>query len=61
MANVHNLGAVAAWASSVAMARGTALATALIVGLQPFIAGLAESPQPTPPLAAGAPTATSSR
>lgn len=50
IADVHNLGAVAAWASSIAISAGTALATALLVGLQPFLVGPAEpGPAPTPP------------
>lgn len=50
LADVHNLGSVAAWGSSIALALATGIATIIIGGLQPFVIGVIHLPAtPTPP------------
>ena len=49
LVDLHNLWTVSAWASSVAVAVGTGLATVIIVGLQPFVIGVITPSSPTPP------------
>jgi hypothetical protein len=56
LVDLHNLWTVSAWASSVAVAVATGTATAIIVGLQPFVIGVI-----TPSTAAQPPAATSHR
>jgi hypothetical protein len=60
LSDVYNMNSLAAWASSVAVAAGTALATALIAGLGPFINGVIHPPStvqpPTPPASSAPPT-----
>jgi hypothetical protein len=47
--DLHNLWTVSAWASSVAVAVATGLATVIVVGLQPFVIGVITPSSPTPP------------
>ncbi|MFJ6900564.1 hypothetical protein [Streptomyces hokutonensis] len=50
LADIHNLGSLTAWASTVTAALGAGLAALLLVGAQPFVTGLVQPPSlPTPP------------
>ena len=51
LVDLHNFWTVSAWASSVAVATATGIATVIIAGLQPFVIGVT-NPAPTPPPAA---------
>jgi len=59
LADVHNLGSLTAWASSVATALATAVAALVLVGVQPFVTDLvqppATTPQTNPPANTGSP------
>ncbi|MEV3915001.1 hypothetical protein [Streptomyces canus] len=44
LVEVHNMWSVTAWASSVAIAVGTGVATLIIAGLQPFVIGVISPP-----------------
>jgi hypothetical protein len=46
LVDLHNLWAVSAWISSVAVAVAAGLATAIVVGLQPFVVGVIEPSAP---------------
>ncbi|MEU0947521.1 hypothetical protein ABZ379_33205 [Streptomyces canus] len=48
LADVHNLGSLTAWASSVAAALATAVATLVLAGAQPFVTNLVHPPTTTP-------------
>ncbi len=50
--DLHNLWTVSAWASSVAIAVATGIATVLIAGLQPFVIGVTSPATPPSPPAA---------
>jgi hypothetical protein len=51
LADVHNLGSLTTWASTVTAAFGAGIAALLLVGAQPFVTGLVQPPSlPTPPL-----------
>ncbi len=53
LVDLHSLWTVSAWASSVAVAIGTGVATIILAGLQPFVIGvITPSPPSTPPPAA---------
>ncbi|MCZ0985473.1 hypothetical protein O1M54_07050 [Streptomyces diastatochromogenes] len=45
LADVHNLGSLAAWFSSVTAALATGVAALLLAGLQPFVTNLVQPPQ----------------
>ncbi|WP_143670100.1 hypothetical protein [Streptomyces sp. Ag109_G2-15] len=45
LADVHNLGSLAAWFSAVAAALATGVAALLLAGLQPFVTNLVQPPQ----------------
>jgi len=47
--DLHNLWVVPAWASSVAVAVATGIATIIVVGLQPFVIGVITPSTPKPP------------
>ncbi|MER6425507.1 hypothetical protein [Streptomyces sp. NPDC001137] len=50
LADVHNLGSLTTWASTVTAAFGAGIAALLLVGAQPFVTGLVQPPSlPTPP------------
>ncbi|GHH68282.1 hypothetical protein GCM10018775_92760 [Streptomyces umbrinus] len=49
LADVHNLGSLTAWASSVTAALATTVATLILVGVQPFVTQLVEPPATTTP------------
>jgi hypothetical protein len=54
--DLHSLWTVSAWASSVAVAIGTGIATIILAGLQPFVIGvITPSPPSTPPAATSHP------
>ncbi|MEV6107096.1 hypothetical protein AB0M28_20620 [Streptomyces sp. NPDC051940] len=59
LADVHNLGSLTAWASSVAAALAAAVAALVLAGVQPFVTNLVEppatSPQPKPPASTASP------
>ncbi|WP_405930454.1 hypothetical protein [Streptomyces sp. NBC_00827] len=59
LADVHNLGSLTAWASSVAAALATAVAALVLVGVQPFVTDLVQPPaptsQPNPPVSTDSP------
>ena len=49
LVDLHNLWTVSAWASSVAVAFATGIATVIVVGLQPFVIGVITPSSPAPP------------
>ncbi|WP_406123729.1 hypothetical protein OHQ89_16210 [Streptomyces canus] len=49
LVEVHNMWSVTAWASSVAIAVGTGVATLIIAGLQPFVIGVISPPTSNSP------------
>jgi hypothetical protein len=52
LADVHDLGSVTAWASSIAVALAAGVATIIVAGLQPFVIGIIQPPDvPQPPVA----------
>ena len=53
--DLHSFWTVSAWASSVALAIGTGIATIILAGLQPFVIGVItpSSPAPPPPATSG--------
>lgn len=56
LVDLHSLWTVSAWASSVAVAIGTGIATIILAGLQPFVIGvITPSPASTPPAATSHP------
>jgi hypothetical protein len=56
LVDIHSLWTVSAWASSVAVAIATGIATIILAGLQPFVIGvITPSPASTPPAATSHP------
>jgi hypothetical protein len=56
LVDLHSLWTVSAWASTVAVAIGTGIATIILAGLQPFVIGvITPSPASTPPAATSHP------
>jgi hypothetical protein len=52
LVDLHSLWTVSAWASSVAVAMGTGIATIILAGLQPFVIGVITPSPASPPPAA---------
>jgi hypothetical protein len=60
LVDLHNFWTVSAWASSVAIAVATGIATVIIAGLQPFVIGVISPPATPSPATSPAPTSTPS-